>query len=38
MDIWQKNAEQRGKNETYEPVSNVTKRGILPRTVKGSRR
>ena len=36
-DIWQRNAEQRRKNETHEPVSNVTRRGILPRTVKRNR-
>ena len=38
MDIWQRNAEQRRKNETHEPVSNMTRRGILPRTVKRNRR
>jgi len=37
-DIWQRNAEQRRRNKTYEPISNVTKRGILPRTVKKNRR
>ena len=36
-DIWQRNAEQRRKNETHELVSNVTRRGILPRTVKRNR-
>ena len=36
-DIWQRNAEQRRKNERHEPVSNVTRRGILPKTTEGSR-
>jgi len=36
-DIWQRNAEQRRKNERHEPVSNVTRRGILPKTAEGSR-
>ena len=38
MDIWQRNAKQRRKNKTHEPVSNATRRGILPRTVKRNRR
>ena len=38
MDIWQRNAEQRRRNEIHEHVSNVTRRGILPRTVKRNRR
>ena len=37
-DIWRRNAEQRRKNETHELVSNATRRGILPRTVKRNRR
>jgi len=37
-DIWQRNAEQRRKNETHKLVSNATRRGILPRTVKRNRR
>ena len=37
-DIWQRNAEQRRKNEAHELVSNATRRGILPRTVKKNRR
>jgi len=37
IDIWQRNAEQRRRNETHKPVSNVTKRGISPRTVKEKR-
>jgi len=34
MAIWQKNADPRRKNEKYELVSNVTRRGTLPKTVK----
>jgi len=37
MDIWQRNAEQKRRNEKHERVLNVTRRGILPRTAKGSR-
>ena len=37
MDIWQRNAKQRRRNGTHEPVSNMTRRGILPRTVKRNR-
>ena len=36
-DIWQRNAEQRRRNEKYEHVLNVTRRGTLPKTVKGNR-
>jgi len=36
-DIWQRNAEQRRRNETHKPVSSVTRRGILPRTIKRNR-
>ena len=36
-DIWQRNAEQRRRNEIPEPVSNAIKRGILPRTAEESR-
>ena len=36
-DIWRRNTEQRRKNETHELVSNVIRRGILPRTVKRNR-
>jgi len=35
--IWQRNAEQKRRNEKHEHVLNVTRRGILPRTVKRSR-
>ena len=33
-DIWQRNANQRRKNMKLENVSNVTKKGTLPKTVK----
>jgi len=36
-DIWQRNAEQRRKNERHEPVSNAIRRGILLRTAEESR-
>jgi len=36
-DIWQRNAEQRRRNERHKHVSNATKRGISPRTVKEKR-
>jgi len=36
-DIWRRNANQRRRNRTHEPVSNATRRGILPRTVKRDR-
>ena len=36
-DTWQKNAEQKRKNEKHEHVLNVTRRGILPKIVKRSR-
>ena len=36
-DIWQRNAKQRRKNERHKPVSNATRRGILPRTAEESR-
>jgi len=36
-DIWQKNAEQKRRNEKHKRVLNVIRRGILPRTAKGSR-
>ena len=38
MDIWQRNAEQRRKNRKHEHALNATRRGILPRTAKESRR
>jgi len=36
-DIWQRNAEQRRRNEKYKHVLNVTRRGTLPKTVKENR-
>jgi len=38
MAIWQKNAEQKKRNKKHEYVSNATRRGILPKIVKGNRR
>ena len=37
-DIWQRNAKQRRKNGKHEHALNATRRGILLRTVKKSRR
>jgi len=36
-DIWQRSAEQRRRNEKYKRVLNTTRRGILPKTVKGNK-
>ena len=36
-DTWQRNAEQRRRNEKYKHVLNVTRRGTLPKTVKENR-
>jgi len=36
-DTWQRNAEQTRRNKKHEHVLNATRRGILPRTVKGNR-
>ena len=36
-DIWQRNAEQRRRNEKHECVLNATRRGILLKTVKRNR-
>ena len=36
-DTWQKNAEWKRRNEKHEHVSNVTRRGILSKIVKGNR-
>ena len=36
-DIWQRNAEQKERNERHERALNATRRGTLPRTVKGNR-
>ena len=37
MDIWQKNAEQKRKNEKHEFASNATRRDTLQRTARGSK-
>ena len=34
--IWQKNADRRKRNEKHERALNATRRGTLPRTVKGN--
>jgi len=34
INIWQKNTNQKRKNTKLENVSNATKRGTSPRTVK----
>ena len=36
--IWQRNARQRRRNKKYKLVLNATRRGTLPKIVKGSRR
>jgi len=36
-DTWRRNADQRRRNKKHEHVSNATRRGILPKTAKGSR-
>ena len=38
MDIWQRNAEWKRRNERHKHVLNVTRRGTLPKTVKENRR
>ena len=37
MDTWQRNADQKRRNEKREHVLNATRRGILPKTAKESR-
>jgi len=37
MDIWQRNAKQRRKNEKPGSVSNATRKDTLPKTTKESR-
>ena len=37
MVIWQRNANQKRRNEKHECVLNVTRRGILSKIVKGNR-
>jgi len=34
---WQKNADQRKRNKKHKRVLNMTRRGILPKTARGSR-
>jgi len=36
-DIWQRNAEQKRRNERHKCVLNATRRGTLPETVKESK-
>ena len=36
-DIWQRNAEQKRKNERHKHVLNMTRRGTSPKTVKENR-
>ena len=36
-DTWQRNADQKRRNEKYEHVLNVTRRGILSKIVKKNR-
>ena len=38
MATWQKNAKRKRKNKKHEHVSNATRRGILPKIVKGNKR
>ena len=37
MVIWQRNADQKRRNEKHECALNVTRNGILPRIVKENR-
>jgi len=37
MATWQKNAKQKRRNEKHKHVSNVIRRGILPKIVKRNR-
>ena len=37
MVIWQRNADWKRRNKKHERVSNVTRRGTLPKIVKGNR-
>jgi len=36
-DTWQRNANWKRRNEKHEHVLNATRRGILPKTARGSR-
>ena len=38
MVIWQRNADRKRRNEKHEHVLNVTRRGTLPKIVKGNKR
>ena len=37
MDTWQRNTDRKRRKEKYEHVLNATRRGTLPKTVKGNR-
>ena len=37
MDTWQRNANWKRRKEKHERVLNATRRGTLPKTVKGNR-
>jgi len=37
MVIWQRNADWKRRNKKHERVSNATRRGTLPKIVKGNR-
>ena len=37
MATWQKNANRKGRNKKHKHVSNVTRRGILPKIAKENR-
>jgi len=37
MAIWQKNTDWKRRNEKHKCVLNATRRGILPKIVKGNR-
>jgi len=36
-DTWQRNADRKRRNEKHKCVLNATRRGTLPKTVKGNR-
>ena len=38
IDIWQRNAEQRRRNERLENALNATKKDISPKIAKGNKR
>ena len=38
MVIWQRNADQRRRNEKHELALNVTRRGTLPKIIEGNSR